>query len=171
MTEISYLAALFAYDDWANRESLSSLRRVDSPPPRAIEVMAHIVGCQWLWIGRLKLSNEPAAVWPQLGIDPCASQLKELADAWAVYLSSLTPRALGEEIAYTNSKGESWLSNRQDILTHVIMHSGYHRGQIAMLLGRAGHEPAYTDFIHCVRNRFVEAGAGISQAPNHIPAR
>jgi uncharacterized damage-inducible protein DinB len=157
--DVAYLKTLFAYDDWANRESLASLRPLTSPPSRALEVMGHIVGAQWLWLGRLNNQQEAAAVWPQLTIEQCANQIEELAAAWAPYLSALTPLALREPIAYTNSKGETWTSSVQDILTHIIIHSGYHRGQIATLLGRAGHTPAYTDFIHCIRQQKITAVA------------
>jgi uncharacterized damage-inducible protein DinB len=40
-----------------------------------------------------------------------------------------------------------------DIATHVVFHSHYHRGQIASLVRAAGHTPAYTDFIHAIRSR------------------
>jgi uncharacterized damage-inducible protein DinB len=153
--DISYLKTLFDYDDWANRESLASLRGIASPPPRALEVMSHIVSCEWLWLGRLKQNKEPAAVWPRLSLDECTMQLGDLRGAWHNYFSALAASALDDEITYTNSKSEIWNSRVQDILTHVVIHSGYHRGQIATLLGRAGHEPAYTDFIHCIRQRFV----------------
>jgi uncharacterized damage-inducible protein DinB len=33
----------------------------------------------------------------------------------------------------------------------VVIHSAYHRGQIAADVRAAGHEPAYTDFIHATR--------------------
>jgi uncharacterized damage-inducible protein DinB len=39
---------------------------------------------------------------------------------------------------------------------HVIMHSAYHRGQIAADTRAAGFTPAYTDFIHAIRNEFVD---------------
>ena len=154
--DISRLKTLFAYDNWANCETLDSLRRVASPPTRALEVMGHIVGCQWLWIGRLKHEPEPAVVWPRLDIEQCAKQLGEIVVTWADYLSALTASAHYEQVVYTNSKGESWTSSVEDVLTHVIIHSGYHRGQIAMLLGRAGYEPAYTDFVHCIRQQKIK---------------
>ena len=44
----------------------------------------------------------------------------------------------------------------KDVLTHVILHSAYHRGQVALAMRAAGMEPAYTDFIHAVRQGFVE---------------
>ncbi len=153
---IPYLKTLFDYDDWANRESLASLKHVDAPPPRALEVMAHIVGCQWLWIGSLKRAIAPAVVWPQLTLDERGDQLGKLATAWKEYLRDLTPTSLSYRTTYVNSKGEDWESNVQDILFHVVIHSGYHRGQIATLLGRAGHEPAYTDFIHCIRQKYID---------------
>lgn len=43
-----------------------------------------------------------------------------------------------------------------DILTHVLMHSAYHRGQIASHMRANGKTPAYTDFIHAVRQGFVK---------------
>jgi uncharacterized damage-inducible protein DinB len=48
------------------------------------------------------------------------------------------------------------MSAVQDVLTHVVLHSAYHRGQIASLMRAGGAVPAYTDFIHAVRQGFVE---------------
>jgi uncharacterized damage-inducible protein DinB len=62
---------------------------------------------------------------------------------------------MDETIAYKNSKGEPWTSRVQDILTHVFFHSAYHRGQIASEMRRAGYAPAYTDFIHGVRQGLI----------------
>jgi uncharacterized damage-inducible protein DinB len=36
------------------------------------------------------------------------------------------------------------------------MHSGYHRGQIAAAVRESGGEPAYTDYIHAVRQGLIE---------------
>jgi len=63
---------------------------------------------------------------------------------------------LAEAVDYKNSKGEPWRNRVEDVLTHVIMHSAYHRGQIAMEMRAAGMEPAYTDFIHAVRQEIVQ---------------
>ena len=59
-------------------------------------------------------------------------------------------------VSYKNTKGESWTNSVEDILMHVVMHSAYHRGQIAADMRAAGHSPAYTDFIHGIRQRLVE---------------
>ena len=52
--------------------------------------MAHLVGCQAFWIGRLRRENQLAAVWPQLSLEECAQQLDELANAWKDLLAGLT---------------------------------------------------------------------------------
>jgi uncharacterized damage-inducible protein DinB len=38
-----------------------------------------------------------------------------------------------------------------EIITHVTMHGGHHRGQIARALRQAGCEPPYTDYIQFSR--------------------
>jgi uncharacterized damage-inducible protein DinB len=145
---------MFSYDDWANCETLASLERVTAPP-RALEIMAHIVGCQWLWVGRLEHTAQPAEVWPSLTLAECRVQLSSLDSAWTALLGDRVPHRLDESVRYTNSQGEIWTSSVQDVLTHIPIHSAYHRGQIATLLGRAGYTPAYTDFIHCVRQGLI----------------
>ncbi|MBC8354483.1 MAG: hypothetical protein H8E66_21015 [Planctomycetes bacterium] len=75
------------------------------------------------------------------------------ATAWSDYLAGVTTTGLTDSVAYTNLQGEDWVKNTQDLLMHVVFPSSYHRGQIATLFGRAGHESAYTDFIHCVRQQ------------------
>ncbi len=82
--------------------------------------------------------------------------MEELAELWREYFSQLSPPALSQTIAYKNTKGESWASTVQDVLTHVMMHSAYHRGQIATLMRAAGRAPAYTDFIYAVRQGLID---------------
>jgi uncharacterized damage-inducible protein DinB len=72
------------------------------------------------------------------------------------YFSQLSSSALAEKVIYKNSKGEAWSSTVHDVLTHVALHSAYHRGQIAGLMRARGYAPAYTDFIHAVRQGLFE---------------
>ena len=55
-----------------------------------------------------------------------------------------------------NSKGQSWTSRVEDVLTHVLLHGAYHRGQIASALREAGLTPPYTDYIHATRSGRIE---------------
>ena len=154
---ISHYARLFDYDAWANAETLRSLRTVKSPPAVAVKRMGHIVGAGWLWLTRLK--GEPAriAVWPTLDLGGCEVEANALSTVWRDYLGALSEEGLSRRVSYVNSKGEPWESAVGDILMHTAMHGTYHRGQIASDLRTAGFEPAYTDFIHAVRNGFLTA--------------
>jgi len=95
------------------------------------------------------------AVWPEFTIEQCAAQINELALLWREHLGMLSPTRLAEQVTYKNSKGEPWTNSVEDILTHVLLHSAYHRGQIATQVRAGGDAPAYTDFIHAVRQRQI----------------
>lgn len=152
---LARLRRWFAYDDWANRQTLASLDRAGAPPPRAVKLMAHIIAAEWLWYKRLHGSNS-RLVWPDWSLATCRLELDVLSREWRTYLDSLEEDQLADRLAYTNSKGEKFTNMAEDMLTHIVMHSAYHRGQIAMLLRDAGYEPAYTDFIEGMRRGMVE---------------
>jgi uncharacterized damage-inducible protein DinB len=42
-------------------------------------------------------------------------------------------------------------------LQHVVNHSTYHRGQVAMLLRQSGAKPKFTDLIYFYRERAGQA--------------
>ena len=146
---------LFAYDDWANREAAASVERAAGAPAKARNVLAHIIGTEWLWLARIQGTAPKIAVWPELSPADCARESARLFSTWRDFLATLGPAGLARTVEYRNSKGEPWASTVEDILMHVVMHSAYHRGQVATLLRDSGHEPAYTDFIHAVRQGLV----------------
>jgi uncharacterized damage-inducible protein DinB len=153
--EVAQFRRLFEHDAWANAAALASLR-VGPAPDQARAWMAHIVGAEHLWLARLHQRAPELAVWPELDLDACATQLTELAGEWMECLASLDEDGLRDGVAYRNSKGEFWTSTVGDIFTHVVLHASYHRGQIAAAVRQAGGEPAYTDFIHAVRMGLIE---------------
>ena len=73
---------LFDYDAWANREEAQHLRSLAKPPEKAIKILAHIIGAQWLFLGRLRRDPKPATVWPDLTRDQIAADIEKLAAAW-----------------------------------------------------------------------------------------
>jgi len=146
-----WLRRLLAWDAWANREAIASLRAAGSPPARALRFMAHVSAAERLWLGRLRQDPAPVVVWPELTLEECAAESEAMAGAWGAFLDAAPGADLERPVGYRNSKGEPWTSTVGDILTHVVTHSAYHRGQVASVLRAAGFTPAYTDFIHAVR--------------------
>ncbi len=156
MDMLGYFRRLFAYDTWANREVLSRLQTSGTPPSRSIQLLSHILSAERLWLERIERRKQTYPVWPDFSIIKCEAEATELTQLWRKYLGGIEPAQLAEIIKYTNTKGEAWSNSVSDILMHVVMHSAYHRGQIASDMRAAGHTPAYTDFIHGVRQRLVE---------------
>jgi uncharacterized damage-inducible protein DinB len=151
---------MFAYDDWANRECLAAMRAANQVSADALVRMAHILSAQKLWLERILKQPPSLPVWPTYTLDDCVVLADEMSLAWRNYLARLAnqfaPGSLDDQVEYRNSKGELWRSRVEDILTHVLFHSAYHRGQIALQMRASGMQPAYTDFIHAVRQGFVE---------------
>jgi uncharacterized damage-inducible protein DinB len=156
MTMLEHIKHLFSYDDWANREVLATLQALDAPPVRSLNLLGHIVSAERLWLERLLVQKQTLPVWPLFTLEQCKLEVDQLPGLWQSYLTSLGEAGLSRALAYKNTKGERFTSQKQDVLLHVVMHSAYHRGQIAADMRAAGFTPAYTDFIHAVRQGFVD---------------
>ncbi len=118
--------------------------------------MAHIFSSQRLWMERLGQKPQTLPVWPEFTIEECERQAAELGSLWKDYMAHSSEADLAKLVSYRNSKGETWSSRKDDILMHLVAHSAYHRGQVAMTVRAAGSMPAYTDFIHSIRQGFVK---------------
>ena len=149
-----YFRRQFAYDGWANREALAALTEAGEASARPLQLMAHVLSAERLWMERLKQEPQSFPVWPEFTLDNCRQQAAALGGLWQDYLS--TGLDLSRIVSYKNTKGELWRNAVQDVLSHVLMHSAYHRGQVASHMRASGQTPAYTDFIHCVRQELIE---------------
>jgi uncharacterized damage-inducible protein DinB len=156
MNTVEHFTRLFAYDAWANHEVLATLRAAPFAPARSLQFIAHILAAERLWWERLEGKEQSLPVWPEFTIAESENLAADLAQSWKTYLAARSENDLEQSVTYRNSKGETWSSRKDDILMHVVMHSAYHRGQIATDMRGAGSTPPYTDFIHSVRQGFVE---------------
>ncbi len=150
-----YFRRLFSYDEWANREVLTALRKA-GPLPRPLALLAHILSAERLWLERVRRQPQTFPVWPGFTLDDCESQISENSKLWKDFFEGVDDNGLDRNVDYKNTVGEPWMSSVEDILTHVTMHSAYHRGQIATSMRESGAVPASTDFIHCIRRGLVE---------------
>jgi uncharacterized damage-inducible protein DinB len=154
MATIEHFRRLFAYDDWANREVVAALREAGSPPARPLKLMGHLLSAERLWLERLRHQEQTYPVWPVFTVQQCEKQAAELGSLWNKYLDDVGDGS--GTVTYRNTKGETWSSRIEDTLMHVIMHSVYHRGQIAASMRDSGLIPASTDFIFAIRQGLVK---------------
>ena len=150
---VNYFIQRFSYTSWADRETLASLKRTGAPPARALQIMAHILAAEQLWLNRLRDEPSTTPVWPEWNIARCAAAADEIHAQWNKYLHTLTVDDMSVRISYASIQGDRFSNEIGEILTQVVTHGAYHRGQIAAELRQAGFTPALTDFIHASRNK------------------
>ena len=156
MNLADYVRREFSYNSWANQEAINAIASAGGEDKRSLQLMSHIFAAERLWLERLKQQPQSMQVWPELDVKGCQEQLGELSRLWNDYLELITAGDMLLTISYKNTKSEPWTSSIVDVLTHVVMHSAYHRGQIASHMRESGQTPAYTDFIHAIRQGFVK---------------
>jgi uncharacterized damage-inducible protein DinB len=151
---------------WADERVLASLRS-PSVPKRAIDLFAHVLGAEHVWLARLEQRTPMVAVWPVLTLDECARLARENREAFRAYVERLTSEDLRRTVHYRNSAGDEFDTAIEDILVHVAMHGSYHRGQISLLVRDAGAEPQPSDFIAFVRGAPAATRASVARTPVH----
>jgi uncharacterized damage-inducible protein DinB len=143
-----HLQRLFRFVTWADRRTLESLRAVPlAAVAECSPLMAHILAAEHVWLSRLAGREPKHPVWPELSLEACGQLLQENETGYQALLAELRDEQLTELTGYRNAAGQEFSTPMLDILLQVITHGGYHRGQIAKILGRNGVTPASTDFI------------------------
>lgn len=116
---------------------------------RALEIFAHVQAARQIWLSRIDAAAaRPGEVFPAgWSLDRCQREAEATSEAWAGLIASLPRTGLDTDIEYASTEGTRYTSTLADILSHVINHGSYHRGQIARLIAECGVEPPVTDFI------------------------
>ena len=149
-TRLDGIRRLFEHAAWADAAVAGALRAA-ADAPAALELYAHVLGAELVWLDRVLGRPASAAVWPRASPAECETLAERSRTEWTGYLASLADADLERPVSYVNSAGKSFVSLLVDILQHVALHGAYHRGQIATLLRQAGAQPAATDYIAFVR--------------------
>ena len=147
-----YFLNLFRYEIWANKKVAESLTGIDDPPEKALSLMSHIINAQVVWLCRITgKTYDINSVWKTLAKADITGDLNNSSDALTGFILSLAEDDLEKIIDYTNIKGERFKSFLKDILTHLSVHSAYHRGQVILLLKPVLNVLPSTDYIIFVR--------------------
>lgn len=149
----NFLQKLAAHLKWADERVQESLVAARNPPPQALDLLAHLVATEHVWLARIRGETPDLPAWPQLSLSQCAEVASKSAEELSALIESLDQIALDGGVTYRNSLGEQYTNSVADILIHVALHGSYHRGQIAAALRACGDAPASTDYIAMVRGK------------------
>lgn len=149
---IEFFRRMFEYDLWANRQAAAALEKGGASSEKARKVMSHVVGAQRLWLDRFStpIPANPQP-FPDLPVEECRKAIEDLRLRWIRLLDGIGAGKLDDRLHYRNTKGVEFSTAIRDVLTHLLLHGAYHRGQVALLLRQADGIPSPTDFIVYVR--------------------
>jgi len=141
-----YFLKLYQYNAWCNKRVLHALTSQQVNDEKILGVMGHIVAAQYLWLYRIK-GLPPAAVklWGAYTLPQLTVMAEEIGAEWLDFVGQTED--FNRELTYNNYTGDPYINNVEMIMIHLVNHSSYHRGQIAMQLRQKGYEPVNTDFI------------------------
>ena len=156
---------LSAYNYWANTRIVKSILEageekadieMNSSFPSLRKTLYHIYDAENVWLLRMKAlpySWPPSTVFNGSLEEFCDLLLKNSVD-FKEYVHGLNEKDFTRNVSYSNSTGVAFSTSVQDIITHCMNHSTYHRGQLVTMLRIAGHttfEPL--DYIGYVREK------------------
>lgn len=143
-----YYKQLFEHEFWANLKVLETLISAKERPKRVIEIFSHLIAAQRIWIDRILGNQTDVKVWEVFEVE---IMLELLEFNYSELEKIIEEQDLKQLISYENSKGEAFTNIISEVLSHLLLHSAYHRGQIVLLLKHHTESLPSTDYIFYLR--------------------
>ena len=156
----STLVSLFKYKAWANVELHAALEKFDAQQhPNEFRAMLHTLDhtnvVDRIFQGHLIGTNAPIFKAAHSEPTPSLSELRKMVrstDDWYLqFASSVSAERLKHRVHFTFTDGDEGTMSCEEMLLHVITHSGYHRGSIGQMLEDMGTDSppdSLTKFLH-----------------------
>ncbi len=142
---------MYSHLDWANDRVVQGLADAGHFESGPIDLFAHILGAEDVWLSRIENVSPAPPVWPKLSLRECRDLTRKNVERFKALLDRLRPSDLKTRVSYVSSLGDRFDSTIEDILIHVAMHGSYHRGQVALMLRSGGDKPVTSDYIAFTR--------------------
>jgi len=150
---------LYHYNAWAKERVLSVVERLTpdqftkdlgSSHGGVHGTLAHALGAEEIWLKRwrgdvitgfLKPSEVPT--FPDL-----RSRWTRITEETAAFCKSLRDdKDVRRVVVYKDLKGNEYQQPLDQLMTHLVNHSSYHRGQVVTMLRQLGVRPIDTDLV------------------------
>jgi uncharacterized damage-inducible protein DinB len=148
---MEHLRRLLEHLAWADARAGEALAALDDPPPDLVELYAHLIAAELVWLDRVEGVAASVPVWPATDVAGTRALAARAHERYRAHVAALTPPDLARDVRYVNSAGLAFTTSLEDILLHVALHGAYHRGQIARAIRELGGTPAPTDYVAFVR--------------------
>jgi uncharacterized damage-inducible protein DinB len=155
---------LYEYDRWANRRVLkaaSTLSHQQFTRPMSgsfhcvRDTLLHILGGEWIWLAYSRSPPDVPASLSELrarrdaffspeafaNVDALQSKWIEVELEQSEFVNRVTDKSLAKMLPFRGTR-----LTLMHLMQHVVNHSTYHRGQVALTMRQLGAEPLATDF-------------------------
>ena len=152
------LKSLFGYKTWANSELFALLATLPEQHAEQLHTCIRTLNHSYVVdrLFRARLSGDPSPF--EATNTKATPSLKQLAqdvattDTWyQSYVSGISEKELSSILEFTFTDGDAGRMSREEILLHVLIHGGYHRGNVGQVLKSISVVPPrdlYTKFLH-----------------------
>ncbi len=148
------LQTLYGYHAWANVDLFNKLESVDPEKhgtelQTALRLISHYYVVSRIFAGHLQ-GVPHGFMSDNLEGTPALNDLKTAvtsSDQWYLdYLRTVSPATLSEAVAFTFTDGDKGYMTREEMLAHVALHGGYHRGEVGRILWQLSITPPWDTF-------------------------
>ncbi|MBL7942958.1 MAG: hypothetical protein JNM00_09340 [Flavobacteriales bacterium] len=145
------LVHLLEHEHWANLRILHWLQQQPLWHEKVKPILDHLIAAHENWFARIEGRAPKLEVWwSDIHPDEYEVKLVQYHQSWKHWLEV---GGAGKTYRYTNTKGDAFTNTGSEILTHLCLHSQYHRGQVTVLMRPLVKEIPSTDFIVWLRQR------------------
>ncbi|MEO2202913.1 DinB family protein [Paenibacillus pabuli] len=138
---------------WADERILDALQESEMKNKELLKLVRHVAVAERVWLSRLQgKGSAQYSLWEEAeDLTVIRTMFEENAEQYRVYIKGLDESLLDEMIDYANQSGVPFQTSVRDILSQVILHGQYHRGQINRALRIESAEPVQIDYITFAR--------------------
>lgn len=150
METIEHLRGLFVYNDWANRRIIRSLEAHSSA--KSLNILAHLLITEKEYFERLYGKDSTGFdFWQNLSLAECGDLTRETAANYDRLLKRFDEEGLSLRARYKTSEGVAHENTFRELLSHVLVHSATHRGNIVRQMRAENIVPPLIDYIIYLR--------------------
>ncbi|MCU0440859.1 MAG: DinB family protein [Bacteroidia bacterium] len=145
----SHFKRQFESELWIAESLASALKQANEPEPRSLLLFSHIAAAHHNWLNRIVGETSMLKPFEERTIDEALELYRNVIANAIAFLQQTTEADFEKEIVFTSGIDGSQRSMKVgDILTHMVTHGYYHRGQIvAQLKGKLEPLPLLTHII------------------------
>lgn len=150
MSSPKLLHTMLTHEYWGNLRVIETMQQCAEVPERARILLGHMAASQHVWISRIQGVPFTMEVFPDMQPEACRQLFEQHHHQLMQWAND--EQQLQTVVAYTTTTGKSFSNTVEGLLTHICLHSQYHRGQINQLLKPLVDRVLDVDYIQYLRS-------------------